>query len=62
MNGITAVCSREENNQLTIREALSLFSEKAAGGTESELEGRAADFRKAHATDALSPRSVPSRT
>jgi hypothetical protein len=61
MNGITAVCSREENGQLTIREALTLFAEKAAGETESELESRAADFRKAHATDAVSFRSAPSR-
>ena len=61
MNGITAVCSREENGPLTIREALTLFAEKAAGETESELETRAADFRKAHATDAVSFRSAPSR-
>ena len=61
MNGITAVCSREENGQLTIPEALTLFAEKAAGETESELESRAADFRKANGTEAVSSRSVPSR-
>ena len=61
MNGITAVCSREENGELTLREALTLFAEKDAGKTESELESRAADFRKAHATDAVLFRSAPSR-
>jgi hypothetical protein len=61
MNGITAVCSPAENSQLTIREALILFAEKAAGETESELESRAANFRKAHATEAVSSRSAPSR-
>ena len=61
MNGITTVCSREENSLLTIREALTLFAEKAAGETESELESRATDFRKAHATEAASSRAVLSR-
>ena len=61
MNGITAVCSLGENGQLTIREALTLFAEKVAGETESELESRAANFRKAHATEAVSSRSAPSR-
>ena len=62
MNGITAVCSLAENGQLTIREALTLFAEKASGETESELESRAANFRKAHATEGGSPRSTPSRS
>jgi hypothetical protein len=62
MNGITAVCSRDDNSQLTIREALTLFAEKAAGETESALESHAANFRKAHATEAVSFRSAPART
>jgi hypothetical protein len=61
MNGITAVCSLAENGQLTIREALTLFAEKAAGETESEIESRAANFRKAHATEGVSSRSTQSR-
>jgi hypothetical protein len=60
MNGITAVCSLLENGQLTIREALTLFAEKAAGETESEIESRPANFRKAHATEGVSSRSTQS--
>ena len=62
MNGITAVCSLPENGQLTIREALTLFAAKAAGETESEIESRAANFRKAHATEGVSFRSTQSRS
>jgi hypothetical protein len=51
-----------DNGQLTIREALTLFAEKAAGETESELEGRAANFRKTRATEAGSSRHTISRS
>jgi hypothetical protein len=45
-DGTTAVCSRPENGQILVYEAMILFIHKLAGMKESEIENLAAFFRK----------------
>jgi hypothetical protein len=50
--GITTVCSRPENAQLLVLQAMVLFLQKAAGASESDIEALAARFRKDNAKGA----------